>query len=126
MSYLIYFRISLQMFGSTDVRVLNICRPFSRIFVAVLVSVQMIFIRCVYCLILITSENLIHVYLFSISVLICSAECCPTYESSWRMNIVCLLLCSGGMTGVMFIFLKISVAFEDVSMSIACGLSVFA
>ena len=73
-----------------------------------------------------TPESLIHVFLYSISVLICSAERCPTYKSSCRMNIVLLRLCSVGMTGVMFIFLKMSIALEEVRMSIACESSVSA
>ena len=63
------------------IRVLNICRQSSRILVTVLVSVQMIVTRGVYCFSLMTSESWIYAFFLSISILISSVECCFTYES---------------------------------------------
>ena len=85
---------------------LNICRPCCSICVAVDVSLQMILMRCVYGFILMTSVSFIHGFLCYISFFSCYGECSPTCESSCLMKIVLLLLCSGGMTGCMFIALK--------------------
>ena len=62
----------------------------------------------------------------SIFCFICSGVFWPTCEFSCLMKIVCLLRCSGSITGEMLILLKCSMARVEVKVSMACESSVLA